>query len=246
MKNEHFSYRARIYKHYASKFQDTTENFDLAAALRWGRGYNYYLRNWLPVNKSAAIADVACGSGKLLYFFKNSGYQNITGVDISPEQVKLAKQVISDVYEANILDWLEANPGAFDLITGLDIIEHLDKSEGLRFLDASYTALKPGGQLILQTPNADSPWGGSIRYGDFTHEVGFTSNLLSRLFKLSGYQDVVAREQGPVPWSYSMISSIRYLIWQFFITGLKIWNLVEIGSTGSRVFTRVFLIKGKR
>lgn len=243
-KNNDLDYRSRIYKRYATNFQDAPETFPEDAALRWGRGYNHYLRNWLPVNKNAAILDVACGGGKLLYFFKNTQYQNITGVDISPEQVKLARQVTPNVDEANILDWLEAHPSAFDLITGLDIIEHLDKPEVLRFLDAIYNALKPDGQLILQTLNAESPWGGSIRYGDFTHEVGFNSNGLSRLLKFTGFQDVEARETGPVPWGYSMISSIRFVIWQSIRLGLKIWNLAETGSAGSGVFTRVFLIKG--
>ena len=239
-------YRTRIYKRYATNFQDAPETFSEDAALRWGRGYNHYLRDWLPADKNAAVVDVACGGGKLLYFFKQMQYQNITGVDVSPEQVKLARQVTPTVEEANILDWLEAHPAAFDLITGLDIIEHLDKSEVLRFLDSSYKALKPGGRLILQTPNAESPWGGSIRYGDFTHEVGLNPNLLSRLLNLSGFQEVEAREQGPVPWGYSAFSSLRYLIWQSIRMGLKIWNLAETGAAGSGVFTRVFLIKGDK
>ncbi len=34
-----------------------------------------------------------------------------------------------------------------------------------------------------------------------------------------------AREIGPVPWGHSVISSLRYLIWQSVRLGLKIWNL---------------------
>lgn len=244
IKKNDLDYRTPIYKQYATNFQDASETFSEDVALRWGRGYRHYLHGWLPAKKNAVIVDVACGGGKLLYFFKNMEYQNVTGVDISPEQVKLARQVIPTVDEANVLDWLEAHPSTFDLITGLDIIEHLDKSEVLRFLDASFYALKPGGRLILQTPNAETPWGGSIRYGDFTHEVGFTPNLLSRLLNLSGFQDTEARETGPVLWGYSAFSTLRYLNWQSIRMGLKIWNLAETGVAGSGVFTRVFLIKG--
>jgi 2-polyprenyl-3-methyl-5-hydroxy-6-metoxy-1,4-benzoquinol methylase len=238
------SYRIRIYQKYGTNFQDAPEIFSEDAAERWSRVYSYYLRNWLPVNKNAAIVDVGCGSGKLLYLFKIMQYKNITGVDISPEQVKLARQVVSVVEEANVLDWLEAYPSKFDLITGLDIIEHLDKLEVLRFLDASFKALKPGGRLVLQTPNAESPWGSQHRYNDFTHEVGFNPNLLTRLLNLTGFQKMEARETGPVPWGNSWISSCRYLIWQSIRLGLKIWNLAETGLSGSGVFTRVFLITG--
>jgi hypothetical protein len=131
----------------------------------------------------------------------------------------------------------------------LDIIEHLVKLEVMRFLDASYKALKPGGRLILQTPNAESPWGSQHRYNDFTHEVGFNPNLLSRLLNLAGFQSMECRETGPVPSGYSLISSLRYLIWQSIRLGLKVWNLAETGSAGSGVFTRVFLatgVKGKK
>jgi hypothetical protein len=82
------------------------------------------------------------------------------------------------------------------------------------------------------------------RYGDFTHEVGLTPALLTRLLKLSGFQIVAAREAGPVPWGYSLVSSLRYLIWQSIRMGLKIGNLAETGSAGSGVLTRVFLITG--
>ncbi len=244
MNNNYSDYRTRIYKQYASNFQDAPKIFNIEAAMRWGQGYSFYLRDWLPIDKNADIVDVACGGGKLLLFFINRKYQNIVGVDISPEQVNLAKQITPNVEEGNILDWLEEHPNKFDLITGLDIVEHFEKPEVLRFLDACFYALKPYGRLILQTPNAESPWGSMHRYSDFTHEVGFNYNVLSRLFNLAGFKDIEARETGPVPWGYSAISSLRYLIWQSIRMGLKIWNLAETGSSGSGVFTRVFLITG--
>ena len=239
-------YRTRIYKNYATNFQDAPKTFDEAAAWQWGRAQRYYLRNWLPQDKSAKVVDLACGGGKLLHFFKRMGYTNITGVDISPEQVKLARQVTPNVDEADVLEWLESNPASFDLITGFDIVEHFHKDEVLRFLDACHAALKPGGRLILQTPNADSPWGTVHRYNDFTHEVGFNPNALSRLLSLTGFQSIVSRETGPIPIGHSVKSTIRYLIWQFIRASLKLWNLAETGGVGSEVFTRVFLIAGEK
>ena len=240
------NYRTRIYENYASNFQDAPKTFNDDAAWQWGRLQRYYLRDWLPEDKNAHIVDLACGGGKLLYFFKRMGYKQLTGVDISPEQVKLARQVTPDVDEANVLEWLEAHPVSLDLITGYDIVEHFHKDEVLRFLDACYAALKPGGRIILQTPNADSPWGTVDRYGDFTHEVGFNPNALSRLLSLVGFHDTDSRETGPVPIGYSVKSTIRYLIWQTIRASLKFWNIAETGDAGSGVFTRVFLITGKK
>lgn len=240
--NNTTNYRNRIYENYASNFQDAPKTFNEDAAWHWGRAYRHYLREWLPEDKKAKVVDLGCGGGRLLYFFKRIGFTDVTGVDISPQQVKLARQVIPSVDEANVLEWLVAHHSSFDLITGFDIVEHFHKEEVLRFLDACHEALKPGGRLILQAPNADSPWGSVHRYNDFTHEVGFNSNALSRLLALVGFETIESHELGPIPKGHSLKSSVRYAIWHIIRAGLILWNLAETGDAGSRVFTRVFLI----
>jgi SAM-dependent methyltransferase len=239
-------YRSRIYERYASRFQSAPATFDLDAARRWGRAYRHYLRGWLPQDHAARILDVACGGGKLLQFFLDAGYRDIHGVDVSPEQVALSRQVTPNVVQADVLEYLAEQSGRFDLITGLDIVEHFRKDEVLQFLDLCYVALKPGGRLVLQTPNAESPWGAHLRYGDFTHELGFNPNALFRLLELVGFSTVETREMGPVPLGYSFASGARWIAWQAIRMGLKLWNVAETGDAGSGVFTRVFLISATR
>jgi len=238
------NYRSRIYERYASSFRSTGLDFDKQAMSRWGRAFDYYFRGWLPVRKDAAIADLGCGNGNLLYFFKQRGYTCVSGVDISPEQVQIARQVNPDVIAVNVIDFLENHTETFDLITGLDIIEHLQKDEILRFLDGCLAALKPNGRVILQTPNAESPWSNSIRYGDFTHEVCFSPCSLGSLLRLCGFDRIEAREEGAIAWGYSFVSSVRYLLWQVIRLKLKIYNVIETGQAGCGVFTRVFAISG--
>ncbi|MEJ5270320.1 MAG: class I SAM-dependent methyltransferase [Hydrogenophilus sp.] len=235
-------YRTRIYARYATNFQSAPPTFDVEAARLWGRAYRHYLRGWLPENRDARILDVACGGGKLLQFYLDCGYTDVHGVDVSPEQVALARQVTPNVVQANVLEYLGERQGHFDLISGLDIVEHFRKDEVLRFLDLCHAALKPGGRLVLQTPNAESPWMAAMRYGDFTHELGFNPNALARLLGLVGFTAIEAREQGPVPWGYSAASTLRWCFWQGIRAGLKVWNVAETGDAGSGVFTRVFLV----
>lgn len=237
-------YRDRLYATYGHDFQDAGETFNREGAERWSRSTAYYLRGWLPERKDARVLDVACGGGKLLFFFSQRGYTQLTGVDVSPDQVALASQVTADVRLESALDHLDSNPNTYDLITGYDIIEHFYKNEALRFLDGCFAALRPGGRLILQTPNAESPWGTMHRYNDFTHEICFSPNSLGRLMRLVGFSQIECRESGPVPYGYSMASSLRFLLWQLIRAGLLIWNLAETGSAGSGIWTRVFLITG--
>lgn len=239
-------YRQRIYAKYASNFQDAGQTFNEQASQQWGKAYRYYLRGWLPSSKDGNIAEVACGGGRLLHFLKLEGYHRLCAVDFSSEQVSLARQVVPDVTEGDATQFLEGHSNQFDLIIGLDIIEHFHKPEVLRFLDACNGALRAGGRLILQTPNMDSPWGVAHRYNDFTHEVGFNINALSRLLHLAEFEAIEPREAGPVPFGYSTFSTLRYVVWQIIRVGLYLWNRAETGTAGNGVFTRVFIISGVR
>lgn len=237
--------RKAIYASYGRDWQDAGERFDPASAERWGKAYDWYLRGWLPARRDAAIADLACGQGRLLHWLKRRGYTNLSGVDISPDQVALARQVVPAVDEADLLSWLAERAGQFDLLIGLDIVEHFTRDEALRFLDLRFSALKPGGRLILQTLNADSPFGLSVRYGDVTHEWAYGVDALTRLLRCAGFVAIEAREQGPVPYGYSLASTARFFLWRVLRAGLQLWNLAE---TGARlpVLGRVFLIKGDK
>lgn len=238
------NYRVQLYAQYGKHFQDVGDTFDQGASLRWGKPYRHYLFGWLPKSREAEIVELACGSGRLLYFLKQAGYTRIIGVDISPDQVAVSKQVTPNIIQCEILDFLENQTSRFDLIVGLDIVEHFHKPEVLRFLNLCFGALKPGGRVLLQTPNAESPWCSTHRYNDLTHEVCFNPNALSRLLRCAGFSEIECRETGPVPFSYSLLSSTRYLIWALIRLGLKAWNLAETGHAGSGIFTRVFLISG--
>jgi 2-polyprenyl-3-methyl-5-hydroxy-6-metoxy-1,4-benzoquinol methylase len=232
-------YRQRIYQRYASVFKAGSDQHGDAEIDRWESAYDVYLRGWLPESPSAAIADVACGPGWLLRLFARRGYRDLHGVDASAEQVALARRHAADVETGDLMTFLRARPQRFDLLTGLDIVEHFTKDEVLDFLDACRDALRPGGRLVLQTPNGDSPFAGSMRYGDFTHETCFTPSLLGQLLELTGFTDVELRESPPV--ARGAASLVRVAIWRAIRQLVRLWNLAETGSAGSGVYTRVFL-----
>lgn len=231
------SYREELFANYRT-VQALPAKPDLAKADHWGEAYDTYLRGWLPANRDARIVDIACGNGYLLRFLLQRGYHNVQGVDISAEQLAVAKQICEQVELLNGTEFLFKHPAAFDLITSLDLIEHLTKNELLQFLRAAFGALRPGGRLILQTPNCASPLGIAVRYSDFTHEIGLNPNSLAWLMRLTGFQDYEAREQGPV--SRGLKSSVRWLLWRMLRVSFKARDLIETGAAQG-VYTRVFI-----
>lgn len=239
-------YRTRIYARYAATMQDAREHFDTQAAHAWGMPYRHYLQGWLSDDFQAPILEVACGGGRLLHTLRELGYRNLQGVDLSPDQVALSRQVLPPerIHQGDAIAFMEARPNTFDLIFGLDVVEHFHKDEALRFLDAALLALRPGGRLVLQTPNAGSPWGAEHRYNDFTHELGFNPNALVRLLHLTGFQLGQAREMGPV--ARGLKSAVRVILWRILRMGLMAWNLIEMGHSGSGIFTRIMLVSACR
>lgn len=215
-------------------------SFNKAEAKHWGKAFDRYLRGWLPSQKDSAIIDAGCGWGRLLYFFKERKYLNIQGVDISPEQVQLAKEICDNVLKGDAIEHLANHPQSFDFIIGLDIIEHFKKDEVFRFLEVCYKALRSGGRLVLQTPNAESPFMGKVRYGDITHELAFDPQGLRKLILIYGFNKVEYRQTGPVV--HGLLSLARFLLWKIIWICLALWSLAEIGSIGSGIYTRVFLI----
>lgn len=235
-------YRKRIYDSYVSQMvcPGKPENSERIYRL-WGDSAHSRLRGWLPKNRDTPILDMGCGSGHFLYLLDRLGYTNLTGIDLSGEQVTLAKRWCPNakIILGDVRDVLCASSSHYGLITGFDIIEHFDKEEILPFLELIVNALIPSGRLILQTPNAGSPWFGDIAYSDFTHGWFFTPRSLRHLMLLCGLAQFEAR--ACKPYVHGLKSLSRMVLWHMLEAMLASCNLVETGSVGSRIYTRVFI-----
>jgi 2-polyprenyl-6-hydroxyphenyl methylase / 3-demethylubiquinone-9 3-methyltransferase len=99
------------------------------------------------------ILDVGCGAGLLTEPLARLGGA-ATGVDAAPENIAAARehaagQGLAIEYRAGDIAALEI--GSFDLITAMEVIEHV--TDPSAFVDALTARLAPGGLLILSTPN---------------------------------------------------------------------------------------------
>lgn len=247
-KNTAASARKWFYGNYVSAFKGRRGLGLRVAAAGNDRMISYYqakLSPWLvDYPASARMADLGCGSGLLLDTLRAMGFQNLEGIDLSPEQVGLAKKRHPNVRQGDMLKFLKRSRNRFDLLLCFDVVEHLRRDELLTFFHLAHRALLPGGGLILQTPNGDAPLAGPVIYGDLTHESILTPSSLSHLLAGAGFPPPQMQEHDP---DFSRLpGAVRWLFWQILraiYTGL---HLIETGSTPSPVFSRVFRAYSKK
>jgi 2-polyprenyl-3-methyl-5-hydroxy-6-metoxy-1,4-benzoquinol methylase len=147
------------------------------------------LRPWLPSDRAARILDVGCGEAALITFLKEKGYTNLSGFDISPENVAICHRLgFTFVQQFDVLH-LNQYPitEGYDVIFALDILEHIPKQAAAEFLEQLRQKLNPGGYIIIQTPNMGSVLAVLCRYGDLSHEFGLTEKTALNLLLVAGF-----------------------------------------------------------
>jgi len=150
--------------------------------------YDRIVLPWLPTDRSSPIAELACGHGSFLCWLKERHYHAITGVDSSPEQIKLASLIGATVGEMDSNQWLAGQPdGSQGTIVAIDLIEHISRDDFMDFLHGTNRVLAPQGRLILRYPNGDSPLVGRNLFNDITHVWTYTTNCLQTLGRMHGF-----------------------------------------------------------
>ncbi len=116
-------------------------------------------RHWPGASESLrplagkTVLDVGCGAGLLCEPLARLGART-TGLDAAPENVAAATAHAQgsglDIrYRAGELS--ELGPAQFDLVTCMEVIEHV--AEKRAFVSALADRLAPGGLIVLSTPN---------------------------------------------------------------------------------------------
>jgi SAM-dependent methyltransferase len=101
------------------------------------------------------LLDVGCGTGVFLSRARRHGFR-VTGIDIDQRAIETAKKRhgIGDAHPMSLEEFSQRFPGRkFDVITCFQILEHLDNIRG--FLSLVRTLLKPGGFIVIGTPNRE-------------------------------------------------------------------------------------------
>jgi 2-polyprenyl-3-methyl-5-hydroxy-6-metoxy-1,4-benzoquinol methylase len=222
--------RDRLYESYASQHSGRGS----AAATRIV--YQHHIRPLLPPPSAGPVVDIGCGAGQLIRCLLTDGY-DAGGIDISPEQVALAHEAgLRQVRQGDYSELLREHPGELAAVTATDLLEHLTKPEVLATFDAVAAALRPGGRFVARVPNAVSPFGGHIRYGDFTHESWYTARSVRQLAAAARFGTVKVIDCPPP--AHGAASAVRATLWKPVSGLVKLALAVETGTVRGHIVTQ--------
>jgi SAM-dependent methyltransferase len=110
--------------------------------------------------RGSSVLDIGSGLGYLTYALVRAGY-DATGLEISENAVSRARARYGDHYiAADMFRWSLENPNKYDAVTMLEVIEHVEDPR--RWIEAAYRMVRPGGMLVVTTPNREYYVDGSI------------------------------------------------------------------------------------
>jgi len=149
--------------------------------------------------KSGKLLEIGCGLGHMLARLEDSF--ETYGIDVADYALEQAKKGAPKTqFRRMAAEQIgEFGDGAFDIIVALHVFEHVERPEEIAAICAN--ALRPGGLLVMATPNMASPWvkrKGQEWYGftDPTHISMHRPETWYRMLGDAGFRTVRAFGDG--------------------------------------------------
>ncbi|MBN8802083.1 MAG: class I SAM-dependent methyltransferase [Stenotrophomonas acidaminiphila] len=204
---------------------------------------------------SYAFAEALCKGKKVLDFGCGSGYgtlrisglaQEAYGVDVAADAVLYAKAR----YQNENLHFLQIDPqsplpfaaGSFDVVLSFQVIEHVNDDDA--YLREAHRLLKPGGTLVLITPDRrnrllpwQKPWN---RWHLREYGMAQLARKVSRHFQLKSELRMGA------PWAIAATEIERYTRIKWLTLPITLFFIPESVRRAALDFTHAVIGKVKR
>ena len=138
------------------------------------------------------MLEVGTGAGFFLKAAERAGW-DCAGIEVSSDAATFARERLGLDVRQGSAEELQYPPGSFDVAVLFEVIEHL--LDPLRALQSGLQAIKPGGHILLSTPNFNAlsrrvlgrQW---AVISPAEHVYYFTEATLSQLLTRAGFTDV--------------------------------------------------------
>lgn len=104
-----------------------------------------------PTDRCRAILELGCGSGIISALLARHG--DVTGIDQSSAGVEAARASVAGRFEIGMLPDIAIDARDFDVCVLTQVIEHFTDDNQMALLQNARAVVRPGGHLILTTPN---------------------------------------------------------------------------------------------
>lgn len=128
------------------------------------------------------ILDVGCGTGANLLML--SEYGDAEGVDVSEDALAFCRERGLEKVKLGAGEKLPYADGTFDLVTALDVVEHMD--DDLAGLREMRRVLRPGGRVLLFVPTFMFLWG--VQDDVSNHRRRYRMPELRRVLEKAGFE----------------------------------------------------------
>ena len=146
------------------------------------------------------VLDLGCGRGEALALLRDHGIAG-RGVDASERMVQLCRERGLEAEAGDLFAVLAGvEEGSLGGVMSFHVIEHLPAASLDRLVRLAYRALRPGGVLILETPNPLSVVVAARNFWlDPTHVRPVHPESLKLTYELAGFDPVERLDLRPFP-----------------------------------------------
>jgi SAM-dependent methyltransferase len=156
------------------------------------------------------VVDVGCGDGDFVALLREQGIEAY-GVDNDPIAIQHLHAREIPVVEADVVTYLQSvEPGSLDGVFSAHLVEHLSYQAVYEVIHHAYRALKPGGRIVLATPNARALVSHLEMYWlHFGHVAFYHPRLLCFFLHRVGFQNETWGENLALP--HPLLGDIYHL-----------------------------------
>ena len=153
------------------------------------------LQVYIPFLKKAGIkhdvVDLGCGRGEWLELLASESIE-ARGVDRNRIFIEAGLRANLNVVQEDILVYMRSlSDESLNLVTSFHVVEHVPFEMLIKLLDEIVRTLRPGGMVILETPNpANFIVGSCSFYADPTHRNPIPSETLQFLLEARGLKTI--------------------------------------------------------